>query len=108
MSYYYPQTKESLLSVYGVGEAKLKKYGSEFLSIIQEYCREKGIEERDNVLTKKKEKTLEKKQYEIVGEEDGQGKSISHLAEQFGVKQATILIKEKKDFENRRKIDMEV
>lgn len=107
MSYYYPQTKETLLSVYGVGEAKLKKYGSEFLSIIQEYCRDKGIEERANVLTKKKEQTLEKKQYQIVGEEYGKGKSISHLAEQFGVKQATILVNLKKYFEDGHKVSPE-
>src|SRR5690625_5245168 len=55
----------------------------------------------------KKEKTLEKKQYEIVGEEYGKGKSISHLAEQFGVKQATILINLKKYFEDGHKIDPE-
>src|SRR5690625_7765974 len=82
MSYYYPQTKESLLSVYGVGEAKLKKYGSEFLSIIQEYCGEKGIEERASVLIKKKEKTIEEKEDEIEEEECGEGKATNHIADE--------------------------
>src|SRR5690625_4605588 len=107
MSYYYPQTKESLLSVYAVGEAKLKRYGSECLSIIQEYCRERGMEGRTTTLYEKKEKNLEQKQADNVGEEYGKGKSISHVAEQFGVKQATIMINLKKYFAAGHKIGPE-
>lgn len=43
MSVKYPRTFEEFLEISGVGEAKLKKYGMEFLSMINEYVIEKGI-----------------------------------------------------------------
>jgi ATP-dependent DNA helicase RecQ len=43
---YFPQTMESLLDIHGVGSVKLEKYGSIFLSLIQNYCREHNIKER--------------------------------------------------------------
>lgn len=43
MSVKYPRTFEEFLEISGVGEAKLKKYGMEFLSLINEYTIEKGI-----------------------------------------------------------------
>ena len=43
MSVKYPRTFEQFLEISGVGEAKLKKYGMEFLSMINEYVIEKGI-----------------------------------------------------------------
>lgn len=107
MSFYYPLTEESMLAIYGVGSAKLKKYGSVFLPIIQDYCRQKGIESRSNVLRKKVEQTETKKQYEIVGDGYRDGKSISHLAEQFGVKPATILVNLKKYVEDGNRIEPE-
>lgn len=35
----FPQSQESLLKCYGVGEVKLKKYGVDFLMLICQYCR---------------------------------------------------------------------
>lgn len=43
MSKYCPTDKDSMLNIKGVGEAKLKKYGEEFLNVIQEYIGENGI-----------------------------------------------------------------
>ena len=37
MSEYYPTDEKSLLSIKGVGEVKLKKYGSEFLRLLRDY-----------------------------------------------------------------------
>ena len=105
MSFYYPQSKESLMGIYGVGSTKLKKYGDEFLEIITGYCREKGIEERSKVLRKKVKKSESKKKYERVGEEYAGGKSVEHLAEQFGVNESTILRNLKKYMDDGYSID---
>lgn len=39
-----PATLAALKKVNGIGEAKVKRYGAEILEIIQEYCKEKGLE----------------------------------------------------------------
>lgn len=48
MSAICPTDKESMLLIKGVGEAKLKKYGEEFISTIKEYLKEKGGELPEN------------------------------------------------------------
>ena len=105
MSYYYPQDDESLMGIYGVGSMKLKKYGDDFLEIIKAYCEENNVDERSKVLRKKVKKTQSKKKYEVVGEEYNKGKSIEHLAEQFGVKEVTILSNLKKFVDDGHQID---
>ncbi|MCG2587820.1 DNA helicase RecQ [Rhodohalobacter sulfatireducens] len=105
MSYYFPQDEESLMSIYGVGSIKLKKYGNDFMEIIKEYCEENDVEERSKLLRKKVKKTQSKKKYERVGEEYNKGKSVEHLAEQFGVKESTILSNLKKFVDDGHQID---
>ncbi|MBL7213011.1 MAG: DNA helicase RecQ [Desulfobacteraceae bacterium] len=53
MATYFPQSKESVLDIHGVGAVKQERYGSIFLSILQEYCGIHGIEEREKVIKKK-------------------------------------------------------
>ena len=36
-----PRTEEEFLGVSGVGQAKLQRYGREFLPVIREYARER-------------------------------------------------------------------
>lgn len=92
MSYYFPQSKDNLIPIYGVGSVKLKKYGTDFLKIINKYCRANDIEENTDSLREKKEKQQEHGEpYERIGKEFNAGKSIDHLAEQFGVKDVTII-----------------
>ncbi|HEX6982086.1 MAG TPA: DNA helicase RecQ [Balneolaceae bacterium] len=92
MSFYFPQSQENLLSIYGVGSAKQKKYGKDFLKIIKAYTEENGIEEQQRSLQKKKKKKKSSgKKYEQVSEAFNNGQSIEHLAEEHGVKQVTIL-----------------
>lgn len=40
----YPVTNEELLSIPGVGQGKVKKYGKEFCELIRKYCEENEIE----------------------------------------------------------------
>ena len=105
MAYFYPQSEENLIGIYGVGSAKLKKYGALFLNIIHEFCDENNIEERSGGLRKKVKKSTSNKKHEQVGREYNKGKSISHLAEQFGVKQVTILSHLKKFVDDGNSID---
>ncbi|TVQ66117.1 MAG: DNA helicase RecQ [Balneolaceae bacterium] len=91
MSYYYPQSEEMLPGIYGVGSAKLKKYGKDFLRVIRTYCEGKKIDDRAGVLVNKVKKTTSGKKYEQVGQAFEQGKGVLELAEEHGVKTATIL-----------------
>jgi len=40
-----PRNRDSFLSIHGVGEAKLAKYGKIFIGLIDNYCREQQIDE---------------------------------------------------------------
>lgn len=92
MAYYFPQSKDNVMPIYGVGSVKLKKYGTDFLKIINKYCRANDIEENTTSLQEKKEKQEQHGEpYERIGKEYNAGKSIDHLAEQFGVKDVTII-----------------
>ena len=44
MATFFPQSDVSLMDIHGVGAVKQERYGSVFLSIIQEYCRDHQIE----------------------------------------------------------------
>lgn len=101
MSFYFPQTEDNLPSIYGIGSVKQKKYGKDFLKIIKTYCRENNIEERGRSLQKKKKKKKSSgKKHEQVAEAFNNGQSVEHLAEEHGVKQATILRHLKKYLED--------
>jgi len=47
MSSYFPQNKESMLMIKGVGTKKYESYGEKFLHVIKNYCNEKGINSID-------------------------------------------------------------
>ena len=46
MAYYYPQSRDSLALISGVGRAKLDTYGEDFLKVIREYAQSHRITER--------------------------------------------------------------
>jgi len=91
MAYYFPQTDEQMMQIYGVGSVKLKRYGDIFGKIIREFREEHDIEIRSNTLEKKAEEISSLEPYIRVGKAYNSGKSIEHLAEQFGVKDVTII-----------------
>lgn len=92
MAYYFPKSKDSLKPLYGVGSVKLKKYGTDFLAIINKYCRDHDKDEKTELIEKKQEKLEESgEKYERIGKEYNNGKSIEHLAEKYGVKNVTII-----------------
>ncbi|MCK9197548.1 MAG: DNA helicase RecQ [Syntrophales bacterium] len=52
MAVYFPQTREELSAIYGIGMAKLEKYSDTFLKIIVEYCQTQEIVERTKTIMK--------------------------------------------------------
>jgi ATP-dependent DNA helicase RecQ len=45
MAVYYPQSAESLLAIFGVGQVKAGQYGRIFLDAIKAFCEKHGLEE---------------------------------------------------------------
>jgi ATP-dependent DNA helicase RecQ len=52
MALKYPIDKEELVNIHGVGEGKAKKFGSEFLNLIQNYVEENDILRPDDLVVK--------------------------------------------------------
>ncbi|MGE5856296.1 MAG: HRDC domain-containing protein, partial [Syntrophaceae bacterium] len=49
MAAHLPQTKDGLSRIYGIGAAKLEKYGEVVLDIIRQHCRVHRIAERPDL-----------------------------------------------------------
>jgi ATP-dependent DNA helicase RecQ len=45
MATYFPQSRESLLDIHGIGAVKCDRYGATFLEIIDLFCRQNDVEE---------------------------------------------------------------
>ncbi len=90
MATYFPNSKQSLSGMFGVGRVKLDKYGDVFLQFIRDYCTEKGIEEKEKSFSKKLRKS-ERRRHHEVGEKFNEGSSIYELAEEYVVQQGTIM-----------------
>ena len=56
MACYLPQSLEELRKISGFGDAKIEKYGKQFLDIILEYCREKNLASLIHEKTPKRER----------------------------------------------------
>ena len=96
MAYYFPQNKDALEALYGVGKVKKEKFGDAFIGIIKTFTAEHDIMERQKSLQKKIKKTTATEKHEIVSEAFNEGQSIKLLAEEHGVKEVTILTHLKK------------
>jgi len=46
MATFFPQRRESMLNINGVGDVKLSRYGNVFLHLIRQYCEEHSIAEK--------------------------------------------------------------
>ncbi|MEX0845107.1 MAG: DNA helicase RecQ [Balneolaceae bacterium] len=97
MAYYYPQSKESLLKIHGVGRAKAKKYGTDFLGVIANFCKPRDLKERSKSskpipasATVQKKLRKNSRPYEV-GQLFLKGKSISEIAATFDVKDGTVV-----------------
>lgn len=107
MAYYYPQSKDSLDAIYGVGSVKKGKFGDAFIGIIKTYSKNHDIVERQKTLIKKVREVKTGEKHEQVGHGFNEGKSIKLLAEEHGVKEVSILSHLKKFLEEGNDLRLE-
>lgn len=98
MATYFPQSREALSSLHGVGEAKIKKYGDDFLAIITDYCRDHHIPECSKSSEKGQQKAKmqepnhhDRRRHRIIGEAYNSGQSIEQLITKFNIGLSTLL-----------------
>ena len=95
MAIYYPQSRESLAQMQGVGAVKLERYGDVFLAVIGAYCREKGISERPKETKASAPRRTNGSRGPTRRDEVldlyRQGHSMHEIAEMFNVKSKTVV-----------------
>ena len=90
MAVYFPQARESLLNISGVGKVKYERYGKAFLAIIKEYCRGNELDEKYKTPMRKTDKDANRR-YVAVGEAYNAGEGIDNLMKRYDVSADTIL-----------------
>ena len=90
MSSYFPQSRDSLLNINGVGKVKNERYGNDFLAIIKDYCRSNRIDEKYKTPIRTADKDAGRR-YVTVGEAYNAGESIQDLMKRYEVSADTIL-----------------
>jgi ATP-dependent DNA helicase RecQ len=99
MATYFPQSRENLLDIHGVGAVKCDRFGATFLAIIDRYCRENDIEERPKRPHKTRPDSPKKRstgksgkpRHIHVGEIFNSGRSLEEVMDIFNIKQATAI-----------------
>src|SRR4026207_746204 len=90
MAVYFPQARESLLNISGVGKVKYERYGKAFLAIIKEYFKGNELDEKYKTPMRKTDKDANRR-YVAVGEAYNAGESIDNLMKRYNVSADTIL-----------------
>ena len=90
MAAYFPQARDSLLNISGVGRVKYERYGAAFLAIIREYCRANEIDEKYRTPMRQVDKDTNRR-YVAVGEAYNAGESVENLMKRYDVSADTIL-----------------
>lgn len=94
MAYYFPQNVESFGRISGVGNLKLEKYAGDFLPIIIAFCQEHHIPEKSNLIRSrrlKKRNTTNSPKTTAVGESFNSGDSLQDIADDFSIKERTVI-----------------
>jgi ATP-dependent DNA helicase RecQ len=94
MASYFPQSRASLAQIYGLGDVKLKRYGADFLALIQTYCQERGITEQPK--TRRAGQTSGRstgrgKRSTEIAEMFNSGQEIDEIAQQFNILPSTVI-----------------
>lgn len=94
MATYFPQSRASFGTLYGVGAAKLANFADVFVPIIQNYCAENGIEEvrktAPTSVSASSSSTPGGRTVEVLNLYNN-GRSLPELCQQYNVKRSTIL-----------------
>ncbi len=99
MATYFPQSRDSLLDIHGVGAVKCDRFGATFLQIITRFCREHEIRERPKrshkILPGPPMKSYAEKsdqpRHIHVGDIFNSGRSITEITAIFNIKQTTAI-----------------
>jgi ATP-dependent DNA helicase RecQ len=90
----FPQSKESLLAISGVGTMKLRKYGRDFLFLMQEYCRRNRVEDKAAPSGRGgafSGRPVRQKRHQAIGEMYNSGRTVADIMAMFSIKQTTVL-----------------
>ena len=94
IAFHFPMTPESLKRINGIGQVKFERYGRLLLDLVQEFCQERGLQEKapqSNREERPPRQTVGKPRHVIVGEAYNAGQTISALMQEYGVQRGTIL-----------------
>jgi len=90
MAVYFPQSREPMLNISGVGKVKYERYGAAFLAIIREYCKANELDEKYKTPMRQADKDANRR-YVAVGEAYNAGESLDNLMKRYNVTADTIL-----------------
>lgn len=90
MSEIYPMNPTALSKIKGVGQAKLEKYGEEFLRVIAAYVNEKGVEPQRQEKPVEKEAEQDQPSHQITLEMYQGGMTIDEIAQVRSLKPLTV------------------
>jgi ATP-dependent DNA helicase RecQ len=93
MATWFPQSDDSLVRLHGVGEVKREKYGRQFLEVIRTYCGEHQLVDQvpaGNPAPRPKASSKSRRHVEV-GNAFNDGRSVESLAEEYGIKQETVV-----------------
>ncbi|MDX9865232.1 MAG: DNA helicase RecQ, partial [Anaerolineaceae bacterium] len=94
MSAYFPRSRESLLTMNGVGQVKLERFGAAFLGVIHAYCEENGCQEKKKIVGRRSYGLKQdggKRRHVEVGELFNAGESVEALAARYRVQHGSII-----------------
>ncbi len=97
MAAYFPQSREGMLTIHGVGQAKMEKYGDLFLDAVVSYCTDNNIAENLRVEISSfpdaplPEMEPKKARYVEMGEAFNRGLTIDELIQQYSIKLETVI-----------------
>jgi ATP-dependent DNA helicase RecQ len=89
-----PQTETQLLTVNGVGRAKLANYGAAFLERIRDYCHQRGLtapETGPGELPETIIRPVTRRRHQEIGELFAGGIGVDEIAMQYSIKRETVV-----------------
>ena len=98
MAAYFPQSRDSLSRIHGVGSVKLDQYGDEFLAVITEYAQARNLMERMPALSiDRHQRDTRRANYtgashEYTGRLLAQGLSIQQVAQERDIKTNSVIL----------------
>ena len=93
MAHYFPQSRESLSRISGVGARKLEVFGDAFLSVIVDFARSNNLEEKEVPVRRRKGSSRVRaagSTYDQTKQLLHQGLTVEEVAQQRGLAKSTI------------------